>query len=225
MRLFLLDNHDSFTWNLAQYLEIAGASVQVALNDRVQVEQILAEGYDGIVLSPGPGRPQEAGITLDLIREAAGTLPILGVCLGHQALAVAWGADIVEVTPVHGKVSPIHHDGRGLFRDLECPFPATRYHSLAVDGGSLPPRFQVSARTAAGTIMGIRDLQAGMIGVQFHPESILTGEGMKFLGNFLRMVREWTVPPGPLRPEGCLADAECGKKTFSRGSREGTGKR
>ncbi len=185
MRVFMLDNHDSFTWNLVQYLRMVNASVDVKLNDRITVEEILAAGYDRIVISPGPGRPEDAGICLDLIRAVDGKIPILGVCLGHQALAQRWGGTIVQAAPVHGKTSEIHHDGQGLFQGVPSPFIATRYHSLVIERKSLPDRFQVSAWTSDGTIMGIRDRESRNEGVQFHPESILTEEGMHILENFL----------------------------------------
>ena len=185
-RLFLLDNHDSFTWNLVQYFRIAGATVDVGLNDATDVDEVLAAGYDGIVISPGPGRPSGSGVTLELIRAAAGRVPLLGVCLGHQALARVWGGRIVRApVAVHGKTSLIHHDGLGLFRGIDSPFAATRYHSLVVEPDSLPDRFQIGATTADGVIMAIRDPEAGIEGVQFHPESILTRDGMKILENFL----------------------------------------
>ena len=185
-RLFLLDNHDSFTWNLVQYFRIAGATVDVGLNDETDVGEVLAAGYDGIVISPGPGRPSGSGVTLELIRAAAGRVPLLGVCLGHQALARVWGGRIVRApVPVHGKTSLIHHDGLGLFRGIDSPFMATRYHSLVVEPDSLPDRFQIGATPGDGVIMAIRDPKAGLEGVQFHPESILTPDGMKILENFL----------------------------------------
>ncbi len=185
-RLFLLDNHDSFTWNLVQYFRIAGATVDVGLNDDTDVDEVLAAGYDGIVISPGPGRPSGSGVTLELIRATAGRVPLLGVCLGHQALARVWGGRIVRApAAVHGKTSLIHHDGLGLFRGIESPFAATRYHSLVVEPDSLPDRFQIGATTGDGVIMAIRDPEAGLEGVQFHPESILTLDGMKILENFL----------------------------------------
>lgn len=203
-RLFLLDNHDSFTWNLVQYLRIAGADVDVGLNDRTDVPTVLAGNYDGIVISPGPGRPSGAGVTLDLIVAAAGKLPLLGVCLGHQAMARAWGGRIIRgEQPVHGKTAMIHHDGIGLFEGIPSPFVATRYHSLIVDPESLPDRFEVAASTADGVIMAIRDRQAGLDGVQFHPESILTGAGMAILENFLRQINGNDLDP-------CCSEAACG---------------
>ena len=186
MRVFLLDNHDSFTWNLAHYIEELGAQVRVERNDETTPRAILAAGFDALVISPGPGRPEEAGITLALIREALGRLPILGVCLGHQALAQAHGARIVEAPElVHGKTSPVRHDGRTIFAGIPSPFEATRYHSLAVDPETVPAELEVSALAPDGTIMGLRHRTLPAEGVQFHPESILTREGMRLLGNFL----------------------------------------
>lgn len=190
MRVFLLDNYDSFTFNLAQYLQELGAIVEVVLNDRIDPASVVAGGWDAIVVSPGPGRPEGAGITVPLVRQAAGLVPLLGVCLGHQAIGHAWGAPIVRAAElVHGKTSPIHHDGRTLFRGLPSPFPATRYHSLAVDPAGLPPELEVSARTADGTVMGVRHRTYAVEGVQFHPESILTGAGHALLSNFLDLAR------------------------------------
>ena len=186
MRVLLLDNYDSFTWNLAHYLEELGATVDVFLNDEIGVEQVRERGYDAWVVSPGPGRPDGAGISLDLVRAANGRTPLLGVCLGHQALAQAHGARIVQAPVlVHGKTSSIHHDGRRLFRDLDRPFVATRYHSLVVEPESLPDTFEISARTDDGVVMGIRHRGRPSFGIQFHPESILTLAGKPLLANFL----------------------------------------
>jgi len=190
--LLLLDNHDSFTWNLAQYLAELGARVEVRLNDEVPVAWCAAQGFDAVVISPGPGRPEGAGITLDLIRVAAAQgIPLLGVCLGHQALAQAWGARIVQAPILmHGKTSPILHDGRGVFAGLPAGFSATRYHSLAVDEATLDPSFRITARAPDGGIMGLEHRELPLYGVQFHPESVLTVEGKRLLGNFLRVTRE-----------------------------------
>ena len=188
MRLLLLDNYDSFTWNLAHYLEELGAAVDVVLNDRVTVEELSGRNYDAWVISPGPGRPEQSGISLDLVRAAGDSVPLLGVCLGHQALAQAYGARIVRApTLMHGKTSPIEHDGEGLFDGLPEPFEATRYHSLVIEPGSLPEAFVVTARTPDGVIMGIRHEVWPLWGVQFHPESILTTSGKPLLSNFLRL--------------------------------------
>jgi anthranilate synthase component 2 len=186
MRVLLLDNYDSFTWNLAHYLEELGASVEVVLNDEVEVEPLRARGYDAWVISPGPGRPEGAGISLDLVRAADARTPLLGVCLGHQTLARAHGARIVRAPQLmHGKTSSIHHEGRGLFRGLPRPFEATRYHSLVIAPESLPDSLEVTARTADGVVMGIRHRHLPSYGIQFHPESVLTLEGKPLLANFL----------------------------------------
>lgn len=193
VRVFLLDNYDSFTWNLAQYMMELGAEVRVERNDQITVEQILDEDYDGIVVSPGPGRPEGAGITLDLITQAAGKMPLLGVCLGHQAIGQAFGATVVKAPrPMHGKTSRIAHDARGVFEGVPNPLTATRYHSLMIDWHSLPPDLEVSAiadDAGVDVIMGIRHVGFPLVdveGVQFHPESIMTIEGKKLLANFLK---------------------------------------
>jgi anthranilate synthase/aminodeoxychorismate synthase-like glutamine amidotransferase len=181
-----LDNYDSFTWNLAQYLGELGAEVDVVLNDRISADAGVRGRYDAVVISPGPGRPDEAGISVDLVRRTAGRVPLLGVCLGHQAIARAYGGRIVPApTLVHGKISPVFHDGRRIFDGMPQPFKATRYHSLTVDRGSLPRQLEVSAGTAGGVIMGLRHVELEVEGVQFHPESILTAHGKRLLGNFL----------------------------------------
>jgi len=186
LRLLLLDNYDSFTWNLAQYLAELGASPHVKLNDEVDVAWCIDQVFDGIVISPGPGRPEQAGISIDLVRAAAGRVPLLGVCLGHQVIACAWGAEIVRApTLMHGKTSSIVHPGRGLFAGLEPSFEATRYHSLVVDEATLDGEFEVTARTPEGVIMAIAHRTLPVYGVQFHPESILTKEGKKLLHNFV----------------------------------------
>ena len=186
MRILVLDNYDSFTYNLVQYLGELGAEVQVFRNDAIAVGTIASAGYDRIVISPGPGVPSRAGITLPLVKDLSGKVPILGVCLGHQAIGQAFGGRVVRAPAIyHGKTSDIHHDGRTLFRNLPNPFVATRYHSLVIEPGSLPDCLEVSARTADGVIMGVRHREFPVEGVQFHPESILTVEGMRLLGNFL----------------------------------------
>ena len=187
-RLLLLDNHDSFTWNLAQYLEELGETVDVRTSDALTVEDVLDDGpWSAAVLSPGPGRPDDAGMTLDLVRRGAGVLPMLGVCLGHQCIAQAFGASIVRATEVvHGKTSAILHDGTGMFATLPSPFAATRYHSLAVERESLPDCLEITAWTADGEIMGLRHRALAVEGVQFHPESIASQCGHELLGNFLR---------------------------------------
>jgi para-aminobenzoate synthetase component 2 len=185
-RVIVVDNYDSFTYNLVQYLEMSGAQCDVRLNDRTSVDAVREAAPDGILLSPGPGTPDDAGITLQLIRELGGHFPILGVCLGHQSIAQAHGGRI-ERAPrlMHGKTSSIEHDGRTLYEGLPCPFSATRYHSLIVDEASLPDCFEVSARTPEREIMGIRHRELPLEGVQFHPESILTEHGHALVRNWL----------------------------------------
>ncbi len=185
-RVFIVDNYDSFTYNIAQELGELGADVEVARHDAFTVGQLEQLGPDGIVISPGPGTPADAGISNDVIRTFAGRIPLLGVCLGHQCIAEVFGATIVRAPElVHGKTSLIHHDGKGVFADLPQPFDATRYHSLVVDPATVPDVLDVTARTANGLIMGVRHRDAAVEGVQFHPESILTTAGMDLLGNFL----------------------------------------
>jgi anthranilate synthase/aminodeoxychorismate synthase-like glutamine amidotransferase len=185
--ILMIDNYDSFTYNLVQYLRELGAEVAVHRNDRIDLEEIRALGPAQIVLSPGPCSPAEAGICCELIRAFGATLPILGVCLGHQCIGAAYGGRIVRAARLmHGKTSPILHDGRGVFRDLPSPFEATRYHSLLIEPETLPVCLEVSARTAEGEIMGVRHRTHPVEGVQFHPESILTRAGKALLGNFLR---------------------------------------
>ncbi len=188
MRIFLLDNYDSFTYNLAQYLGELGARVEVRRNDQVTLEEIEELDPERIIISPGPGRPEDAGITCALIERFAGRKPILGVCLGHQAIGHVFGGKVVLApTQMHGKTSPILHDGRTIFRGLPQRFPATRYHSLVVARQGLPRELQVSARTPDGVIMGLRHRRYRIEGVQFHPESVLTGPGKHLLGNFLAL--------------------------------------
>ena len=185
--VLVVDNYDSFVFNLVQYLAQLGADVVVRRNDEVTVADIESLGVGGILLSPGPGRPEDAGICVEAIRAFAGRIPILGVCLGHQAIGAVFGGSVVRAAvPMHGKTSTIEHDGLGLFTGIAGPFVASRYHSLVVAGDSLPPDLVVSARTAEdATIMGLRHRSWPVYGVQFHPESILTGEGHRILRNFL----------------------------------------
>jgi len=186
-RLVVIDNYDSFTYNLVQYLEVLGARCQVFYNDALSAPEAAALAPDGIVISPGPCTPNEAGVSLSLIAEAAGRIPILGVCLGHQAIAQAFGGKVIRAARImHGKTSPIEHDGRTVYQGLEAPFTATRYHSLIVERESLPPCLEVSAWTAEDEIMGIRHRELAVEGVQFHPESILTTAGMALLANWVR---------------------------------------
>jgi anthranilate synthase/aminodeoxychorismate synthase-like glutamine amidotransferase len=184
--IFLIDNYDSFTFNLFQHLSELGAQVLVRRNDRFTLEEIEDLDPAAIVISPGPGRPSEAGLTPELIERFAGRYPILGVCLGHQAIGEGFGGRIVRAPSLfHGKVSEIHHDGRGIFAGLPNPFPATRYHSLVVDPESVPSSLEVTAHTADGVIMGLRHRDLPVEGVQFHPESALTPDGKSLLKNFL----------------------------------------
>ena len=188
MRVLLIDNYDSFTWNLAQALGGRGADVTVLRNDATTAVEALSGGWDRIVISPGPGRPVEAGMSLDIIRAAFHrNISLLGVCLGHQAIAEACGARIGSATElVHGRTSPISHDGRTIFHGLPDPFEATRYHSLAVEETRFPDCLEISARAPDGTIMGLRHRALPVEGVQFHPESILTPWGERLIENFLR---------------------------------------
>ena len=187
--LLLLDNYDSFTFNLFHRLGELGAQLDVLRNDAATPEQVLARGADAVVISPGPCDPDRAGISLDLIRRAAPLLPVLGVCLGHQAIGQVFGGKVVRApAPMHGKVSLIHHDGTGVFAGLPNPFPAARYHSLIVERSSLPAALQVNAWTEDGLIMGLRHERLPVHGVQFHPESIETDAGHGLLRNFLDLV-------------------------------------
>ena len=182
----MIDNYDSFTFNLVQYLAEMGQELVVYRNDEASVDEILAGRPDKIVISPGPGRPEDAGISIDLIKAAAGKIPILGVCLGHQAIGAAFGGKVVHAgVLVHGKTSKISHDGKTIFRGLPNPFSATRYHSLVVERDSLPPELEISAETEDGLIMAFRHREMAVEGVQFHPESILTSEGKALLRNFI----------------------------------------
>ena len=187
MVVVVVDNYDSFTYNLVQYLGELGADVRVMRNDAVTVEIIRAARPDHIVISPGPGRPEDAGVTMDVIRELGRETPILGVCLGHQAIGAVFGGSVIRAAvPMHGKTSTIEHDGRGIFTGITEPFLASRYHSLIVSDEGLPLALEVTARTKEDrTIMGLRHRSWPVHGVQFHPESILTGEGHRLLRNFL----------------------------------------
>jgi len=186
--ILLLDNYDSFTYNLAQYLGQLGASVQVRRNDQITLEEVEQIRPERIVISPGPGIPEQAGISVALIRRFADKIPILGVCLGHQAIGCAFGGRVVRAPEImHGKTSEILHDGKTIFRNLPPRFTATRYHSLVVDRKGLPRALEISARTSDGTIMGLRHRKLQVEGVQFHPESVLTEAGMQLLRNFLEL--------------------------------------
>ena len=184
--ILVIDNYDSFTYNLVQYLGELGADLEVYRNDRITLEEVEGLAPEKIVVSPGPCTPNEAGISVDLIRTFADRIPILGVCLGHQAVGQAFGGKVVSApTIMHGKVSEIQHDGRTIFKGMSQPFIATRYHSLIVERECLPDCLEVSAETEDGTVMGLRHLELPVEGVQFHPESILTVEGKHLLKNFL----------------------------------------
>jgi anthranilate synthase/aminodeoxychorismate synthase-like glutamine amidotransferase len=186
--ILLLDNYDSFTYNLAQYLGELGCEVEVHRNDKISVEEIAKRKPERIVISPGPCTPQEAGISVELVQRLAGKFPILGVCLGHQAMGAAFGGKIVPAPKLfHGKTSEIHHDGKGVFRKLPEPFTATRYHSLIVEKKSLPRELTITAETSDGIIMGMRHRRHKLEGVQFHPESVLTESGKQLLQNFLSL--------------------------------------
>src|SRR5262245_40986735 len=185
--VLVIDNYDSFTYNLVQYLGELGAEVKVFRNDAVDVDQVAAAKADRIVISPGPGRPEDAGVTMKVIRCLGERTPIFGVCLGHQAIGAVFGGAVVRAVPMHGKTSTIEHDGRGVFAGVTSPFVASRYHSLVVADEGLPADLEVTARTKEdGVVMGLRHRRWPVHGVQFHPESILTGEGRTILRNFLR---------------------------------------
>jgi anthranilate synthase/aminodeoxychorismate synthase-like glutamine amidotransferase len=186
--ILLLDNYDSFTYNLAQYLGELGCQLEVHRNDKISVGEIARRRPEAIVISPGPCTPQQAGISVELIEKLAGKYPILGVCLGHQAVGAAFGGRIIRAPKLfHGKTSEVKHDGNGIFRKLPNPFIATRYHSLIVERKSLPNELVVTAETQDGIIMGLRHKQYKVEGVQFHPESVLTDSGKKLLKNFLAL--------------------------------------
>ncbi len=186
--VLMIDNYDSFTYNLVQYLGELGARVRVLRNDKITLELVRELGPRKIVISPGPGRPEEAGISLALIKEFAGKIPILGVCLGHQCIGQSFGGKIIRAKKLmHGKTSLIYHDRKGLFAGMKSPFSATRYHSLVVEKKSLPKDLEITAQTKDGEIMGLKHRKFPVWGVQFHPESIMTESGKKLLGNFLKI--------------------------------------
>lgn len=189
--ILVIDNYDSFTYNLVQYLGELGEAIEVFRNDAISVAEIERLAPECLIISPGPGRPSNAGISLEAIRRLQGIIPILGVCLGHQCIGEAFGGLIVSAPRLmHGKTSPIHHHGEGLFEGLANPFEATRYHSLIIDRNSLPACLTITAWTEEQEIMAVSHKACQMHGVQFHPESILTREGKRLLANFLRLVRE-----------------------------------
>ncbi|HEX4700125.1 MAG TPA: aminodeoxychorismate/anthranilate synthase component II [Actinomycetes bacterium] len=197
-RILVVDNYDSFVFNLVQYLGQLGAECTVLRND--ELAPVDARGYDGVLLSPGPGTPEKAGVCVELVREVAGDVPVLGVCLGHQALAAAYGA-VVEQAPelLHGKTSAVHHEGAGVLAGLPSPFTATRYHSLAVREDTLPDELEVTGRTESGVVMAIRHRDLPLDGVQFHPESVLTEGGHQLLATWLVACGD---PDAPARAEG-----------------------
>ena len=184
--ILVIDNYDSFTYNLVQFLGELGAELEVFRNDAIGASEIQSRRPRGIVISPGPGRPEEAGVSMAVVDDWSGRLPILGVCLGHQAIGAAFGGRIGRTHPLHGKASEVVHSGTGIYQGLPSPFSAGRYHSLVVDEDGLPESLEVTARTHDGIVMGLRYREHATYGVQFHPESILTDHGKTLLGNFLR---------------------------------------
>jgi anthranilate synthase component 2 len=187
--VLVIDNYDSFTYNLVQYLGELGADVVVRRNDEATLDQLRVLGHARVVISPGPGRPEQAGVSLDVIKEFGPHMPLLGVCLGHQAIGLAFGGEVVRAPlPIHGKTSTVEHDGKGVFAGLAGSFQAGRYHSLMVGEHTLPKELEVAARTKEdGLVMGLRHRRLPIHGVQFHPESVLTNEGRRILRNFLEM--------------------------------------
>jgi len=186
--VLLVDNYDSFTWNLYQLLATLGADVRVVRNDAITVDEVAADPPDAIVISPGPSRPEQAGICIELIRELGARVPMLGVCLGHQAIGVAYGADVVRVEPVHGKRSEVQHAGGGIFAGAPSPLQAGRYHSLAIARESIPADLEVTAWSPDGLVMGVRHRSHPVEGIQFHPESILTEDGPALLRGWLARI-------------------------------------
>jgi anthranilate synthase/aminodeoxychorismate synthase-like glutamine amidotransferase len=187
-KILIIDNYDSFTYNLVQYFGVLGCDVVVKRNDEITVPDVEAMALQRICISPGPGRPEDAGISNDVIRTLGPTTPVLGVCLGHQCIGAVFGGEIVSAPRLmHGKTSPVRHENTGIFADLPNPFEATRYHSLIVRRETLPDCLELTAETSEGEIMGLRHRQFPIHGVQFHPESVLTGEGMHLLRNFLAL--------------------------------------
>jgi anthranilate synthase/aminodeoxychorismate synthase-like glutamine amidotransferase len=189
LSILLLDNYDSFTYNLYQYLCELGAEVEVVRNDEISVDQIAERDPDGIVISPGPSRPENAGISLAVVERFGATTPILGVCLGHQSIGMVYGGEVITVEPVHGKKSAVDHRGDGVFEGLPTPIDAGRYHSLAIARDSLPDVLEVTATAPDGLIMGVRHREHPVEGIQFHPESILTEDGMTMLGTWLASLK------------------------------------
>ncbi|HMK84358.1 MAG TPA: aminodeoxychorismate/anthranilate synthase component II [Steroidobacteraceae bacterium] len=186
-RILLIDNYDSFTYNLVQAFLVLGAEVDVHRNDAISVEEARGQGHTHLVISPGPGTPRDAGVSMRMIEAFAGRIPIFGVCLGHQGIVEVFGGKVVRAARLmHGKVSPVRHDGRGVFKGLAQDFPAGRYHSLIAEPDSIPAVLEVTARTPQGEIMGVRHRSLAVEGVQFHPESVLTPDGALLMGNFLK---------------------------------------
>jgi len=185
-KILLIDNYDSFTYNIVQYLAELGAKVEVVVNDSITVKELLSKRPSGLVISPGPGRPEDAGVSIEAVRGLCTSIPVLGVCLGHQCIGTLFGGRIVNARRImHGKLSSIRHNGKGIFKGLKNPFNATRYHSLAIAADSFPPELEITARSEDGEIMGITHKRFAIFGVQFHPESILTEQGHKLINNFL----------------------------------------
>ncbi len=197
MKVTLIDNYDSFTWNLVHYLGQAGAEVTVTRNNKATADEVIASDPDAILLSPGPCTPREAGICMELIEKASATIPIMGVCLGHQAMGEVFGGEVVRApSPVHGKLADIHHTGQSVFFGINGPFKATRYHSLVVKRDSFPADLAITAETKDGLVMGLQHKTRPVHGVQFHPESIASEHGHRLLGNFLILAREWNTKTG-----------------------------
>ncbi len=191
MRVLMIDNYDSFTWNLVHYFGELGAKLDVQRNDALTVAQIMAYKPDAIVLSPGPCSPDEAGICIDLIKAVSPYIPMFGVCLGHQAMGQSFGGKVVRTTPMHGKISTVLHSSETLFKGINGPFQSTRYHSLTVEAETLPSCLKVTAQTEDGVIMGLSHTSYPLHGVQFHPESIASEHGLLILKNFLELAKEW----------------------------------
>ena len=191
MRVALIDNYDSFTFNVVHALGAEGAKIDVIRNDAMSAEELIALGHQAIVISPGPCTPTEAGISLDVIKLAAGKVPLFGVCLGHQAIGQAFGGKVIRATPMHGKISRISHDSKGLFRGINGPLEVTRYHSLVVEAGSMPEALLATARSEDGLVMALQHRAKPIYGVQFHPESIATEHGAQICRNFLTLAREF----------------------------------
>ncbi|HRE21054.1 MAG TPA: aminodeoxychorismate/anthranilate synthase component II [Rhabdaerophilum sp.] len=193
MRVALIDNYDSFTFNVVHALGKEGAKVDVWRNDAIGAEELMARKHEAIVISPGPCTPNEAGVSLDVIKTAAGKVPLFGVCLGHQAIGQAFGGKVIRANPMHGKLSRITHDGKGLFRGINGPVEVTRYHSLVVEAASMPADLLATARSEDGLVMALQHRAMPVYGVQFHPESIATEQGQQICRNFLTLAREFNA--------------------------------